>query len=745
LNKCFSKKTVRVQVAIIGAGPCGIAAALAAARGGKTVALITDRSVLGGNASSEIRVNPLGASYAPWNRYARETGIIEEISNLAVYRASKNGEWSWYDLDAAYFDLVFAEKNITLELNTYISAAEKNGVAIVAVEGNQSRGETVIRVEADIFIDASGDGTVGFLAGCDFRTGAESRYEFKEFYGPENAEKGTMGTTLLFTSKNTGRRTEFKTPDWAIPFDWMNSAYRIAHSVFPSVDGNYGGFWWLEHGGDADTICDDNDISLHLRKAVYGLWGFIKNSGLYPESECHALDWIGYLGGKRESRRLAGCHTVNSAEIMRQEDYFDNIGYAGWPIDVHPSDGYKSVTCGCTHYWLPGPANMPARMLISKDVPNLLFAGRCASATHEALGTLRLIRTTAVMGQAAGTIAALSISRAQSPIDLVNCDYGAIERRLLKDDQRINGRALFLENDAAKKAAVSVSSEHCGSPVRGEAFKYADKSIGLVVPCRSLEYLELLLSSDAEVDVAVDFYSADGNAVNYRIKELVSGAVARVKDKKWYKFAADIKNAGGGKVFALIRRMPPVRVWGENENYGGFVSFTVDGDELKYDSFFNVLNADSNMPYTVCCKYSDAALNYAKENLTDGHIAPYAAPKMWMSAQIGIGGETIEFDFGKKIEFKEIELVFNSNLNSKSFIPVMNKVAPETVKKYAVYCVNGGKEELYFADDDNFRRFVRIAKPASAEKVIIRMYETHGSRYAQVFDVRINTREHRVI
>jgi hypothetical protein len=296
-----------------------------------------------------------------------------------------------------------------------------------------------------------------------------------------------------------------------------------------------------------------------------------------------------------------------------------------------------------------------------------------------------------------------------------------------------------LENDAAKRAAVRVSSEHGGSPICGEIFKYADKSLGLIVPCRSLEYLDLLLSSDAEVDVNVDFYAADENPVNYRPKELLKSAAVRVKDKKWYRFPAGIADAKGGKVFTLIRRMPPVRVWGERENYGGFVSFTVPGDRLEYDTFLTVVNEDSNLPYTACNRYRECAGNYAAAHLTDGHIAPYAAPKMWMSAEMGRGGEWIEFDFGKKVRFQEVELVFNSNLNAKSFTPAMNRVASEIVKKYAVVLANGGKEEIYFADGGNFKRFVRIEKPAEAEKVVVRIEETHGSRYAQVFDVRINT------
>ncbi|MDR0426081.1 MAG: FAD-dependent oxidoreductase [Clostridiales bacterium] len=382
MSRAFSKRIVRADVAVIGAGAAGICAAVSAARAGCKVALITDRAVLGGNASSEIRVNPMGAAYAPWNRFARETGIMEEIFGEVLFRAQRSGKWSWYEVDAVYFDLLFKEENITLELNSYISKVEIRDGKILAAEGNQSRSETVLRVEADTFIDCTGDGTVAFLAGCAYRTGAESRHEFDEFYGADEAQSGTMGTTVLFTSKVTAHKTEYTPPDWAPRFDSLPSAYRITHSIFPTADGNYGGFWWLEHGGALDCVKDDNDILLHLRKAVYGIWDLIKNSGLYPQSECHELDWIGYLGGKRESRRIVGEHIVTSREIMAQTDYFDNIGFTGWPIDIHPKDGYLDKGCGCTHYWLPGLANMPARMLIPKGVDNLLMAGRHVSATH---------------------------------------------------------------------------------------------------------------------------------------------------------------------------------------------------------------------------------------------------------------------------------------------------------------------------------------------------------------------------
>jgi hypothetical protein len=342
------------------------------------------------------------------------------------------------------------------------------------------------------------------------------------------------------------------------------------------------------------------------------------------------------------------------------------------------------------------------------------------------------------MGQAAGTVAALALARKTRPIDLVKTDFKAVETALLKNDQRIVGRRLLLENDLAKKAALTVSSENPGSAENGESFRYADKSTGVIIPCKKLDELELLLSSDDEVDITVDIYLNDDNEINYRPTGLFKSLGVRVGDKKWYKLPVGLKNAKGGKVFAVIRRMPPVRVYGEKESYAGFTSFTFSGDELKYDTFFEVINSDYQTPFTVCCRYSERGENYAKENLTNGYIAPHAAPNVWVSRELGGDGEYLEFDFKKVEKFNEIELVFNTGLNMKTFNnPSMSRVPPETVKSYRIYTVIGGQETLYYRDRGNYKRFVRIAKSASAEKVRISFDQTHGSRYAQVYDVRI--------
>ena len=185
----FTRRAVAADVVVVGAGPAGICAALAAARGGAKTILISDRPVLGGSASSEVRVTPSGADAAPWNRFARETGIMEELSLRLAHKTELSGIWRWLYYDEMYFDLVYAEPNLEFFLNTtiYATACDHAG-HIASVEGIQLRAEVIYTFMGKQFIDCSGDGTVGFLAGADYRVGRENKAEFGETHAPDEAD-----------------------------------------------------------------------------------------------------------------------------------------------------------------------------------------------------------------------------------------------------------------------------------------------------------------------------------------------------------------------------------------------------------------------------------------------------------------------------------------------------------------------------------------------------------------------------
>ena len=138
-------------------------------------------------------------------------------------------------------------------------------------------------------------------------------------------------------------------------------------------DGSFYGFWGLEYGGTLDSIHDDDEVIRHLRKLIYGVWDYIKNSGEYAYVENHEINWIGYLPAKRESRRLLGPYIATSNDFLAQKEFEDKIGYAGWPIDIHPPKGYQTMEPGCTHEFLPGISDIPYRCLYSRNISNLAF------------------------------------------------------------------------------------------------------------------------------------------------------------------------------------------------------------------------------------------------------------------------------------------------------------------------------------------------------------------------------------
>ena len=247
--RSFQKVQIEAEVIVIGAGIAGISAALSAARQNKKTILITDRPILGGSASSEIRVGPSGAAAPPFNRFARETGIIEEICNHLHYMAKNAGKWRWFYFDQIYFDMVLKQENLSLYLNTSVFEVNNgSNDVILSIKGLQLRSETIYEFMGKVFIDCTGDGTVGFLSGAHYRIGREGKSEYNEVYSPKIPDTKTMGATLLFTTVDAGHPVKFKRPDWAVNIKEIPSLERIGRSIHKMPDGSYYGFWWVMPG-----------------------------------------------------------------------------------------------------------------------------------------------------------------------------------------------------------------------------------------------------------------------------------------------------------------------------------------------------------------------------------------------------------------------------------------------------------------------------------------------------------------
>ncbi|MDY7010583.1 MAG: FAD-dependent oxidoreductase [Planctomycetota bacterium] len=421
------------DVCVIGGGMAGLAAALSAARHGATVILMHDRPVLGGNSSSECRMHVSGADRHNKIPNVRETGILEE---LRLTNVRHNRQRSFSVWDTVLYDAARREENLTLMLNCSCCDAEMDGEKIVSITGWQTTTQIHRTVRAKIFIDASGDAILAPLTGAEFRMGREGRYEYGESFAPEKPDSSTMGMTLCFAAREHDTPQPFEPPDWANRYDRCEDLPepRERHLWWSM------GYWWIELGGMDHSIHDTEKIRDELLAVVYGVWDHIKNRGDHG-ADNWALEWVQFLPGKRESRRYVGKHVLTQNDIGSEGRFDDVVAYGGWTMDDHTPEGF-----GCAKLGLPptifnpapSPYGIPYGVLVARDIENLMFAGRCASCSHMAMSSTRVMATATVMGQAAGTASAIAIRRGITPAD-VSEYIDELQQTLLSDDAYLPG------------------------------------------------------------------------------------------------------------------------------------------------------------------------------------------------------------------------------------------------------------------------------------------------------------------
>ncbi len=385
------------DLVVVGGGMAGITSAVAAARLGSKVALIQDRPLLGGNSSSEIRVFPGGSILVGPNP---GLGAIEhELDPGGVGGNARDG--AYYEDEKKRY-VVAAEKNIKLFLNLHALRVEKSGSRIVAVVARDVRTARDLRFSGALFVDCTGDATIGALAGADFRVGREGKDETGETLAPGKADKQVMGTTFMWYAEESDRPATFPDCPWAVEFN-ERTAQRTTK-----------GDWDWELGMNQDQIADAEAIRDYAYRALYGNWSFLKNHAAGRAAyERQRLSWVAYVAGKRESRRLLGDVVLREQDIVNQVPYPDGSATATWGIDLHypspenstqfPDGAFRSIYQSEKHQ----PYAIPYRCFYSRNVENLFMAGRNVSVTHVALGTVRVQRTTAMMGEVVGMAASL--------------------------------------------------------------------------------------------------------------------------------------------------------------------------------------------------------------------------------------------------------------------------------------------------------------------------------------------------
>jgi len=421
----FDRCEHQVDVCVVGGGMAGLCAAIAAARHGATVALVQDRPVLGGNASSEIRMWICGA-HGPNNK---ETGILEEIQ---LENCRRNPTQIYSIWDSVLYEKAAFCPNLRLFLNTTCNNARMDGRRLESITAWQLTTQTWHTIHAKLFIDCSGDSVLAPLTKALVRVGRESRAEFDEDIEPVRADARTMGNTLLIQLRETDEPQPFIPPRWAYRF---RSPSDLPHRCRNARGDN---FWWMEIGGLNDTIRDAETIRDELLKIGYGIVDYIKNHHpLKAQNENWALEWMGMLPGKRESRRYVGDHILTQNDIRAGGNFPDIVAYGGWSMDDHHPAGLLYPGKPTVFHPAPSPYGIPYRSLYSQSVPNLFMAGRNISATHAALSSTRVMGTTSLLGQAVGTAAALCLRSGCLPAAV---DIARLQQILMDDDQWLPGR-----------------------------------------------------------------------------------------------------------------------------------------------------------------------------------------------------------------------------------------------------------------------------------------------------------------
>lgn len=719
------------DVIVVGGGSAGCPAALAAARLGAKTVLIQNRPVLGGNSSEECGVGLNGAGNL--HPRARETGIAEETGRVkAFYNYGYYGQ--------AFLYLAERQENLTLCLNQHVfSVSMKDATHIAAVKSVDTLTGQVREFSGKTVIDCTGDGWIGYFAKADFRLGREAASEYDEDLAPEEADRITMsgclmGGYLAFRSVDTGKPIPYERPAWA---HQMKSRQEFGRRVRRVT----GGEWWMEHPGTVDDIWGAEFARDELIRITYGYWDYIKNaSELREEATTYALVDVPLMDAKRESRRLLGDYVLTQKDVQNETVFPDRISYGGWPIDVHHPEGIFSGT--------PGPFDcnphvkmytIPYRCLYSRNIDNLLFAGRCASVTHIALGSVRVQSTLATLGQAAGTAAALCVRHSTTPRGIYQDHLVELQQTLLKHDQTIPELRNEDPADLTHMATVTASStadftEFAKTQVEQGDAHPLNMCRGMVLPATDqprIDDLFLCLETDRTEPTSITLHlgQTDDESRVWDSGQSVATTVAEVPPgrRSWVRFPVNqvIRSrflwfylpATEGIHWRLMRTGPH----GTYRGYGGSRGWTpVAG---QYYAFY-------------CEPQLRKVNDYGAANLTNGKKRDWKGEtNMWMSNPGRPMPQWVELAFPRPFTVNSVYITFDTDQG-----PGIHRISrPRTcVRDYELAYYDGRGWIRLFEEEGNFQR-LRIHRfdRVKAEKLRLTVTATNGDPSARIFEVRV--------
>ncbi|WP_105565760.1 FAD-dependent oxidoreductase [Microbacterium halophytorum] len=750
-------RTQQYDIVVIGGGLAGVTAAVSAARLGSHVALVTNRPVLGGNSSSEVRVWVVGATAHGTQRFARETGLMGELFLENQYRNPEGNPHYW---DQVVLDAVRAEPGVSLFLNTDVREIEMGGPSndgplIRSVTGWTMGSEITTRFEAPVFIDCTGDGTVAHLAGAASRIGREARSEYDEPWAPEVADRELLGSSMFFYTKDAGRPVPFVPP--LIAKDILKTS--IPRNRIIRTGDNGCDYWWIEWGGEIDTVHDNERIRDELWAVVFGIWDHIKNSGDF-DADNLTLEWVGSVPGKREYRRLWGDYTLTQHDIVNQTPFDDAVAFGGWSIDLHPVEGVYAESVGAKQHYSDGTYAIPYRSLYSRDVGNLLFAGRNISASHVAFGSTRVMATCATQGQAVGTAASIAAARGVSPRAVGRDRLDELQCTLLREDAPVIGVRRSDPDDVARLAAVTATSTLGSVTTRphatGDAFAL-DRDVAVLVPADpgiDAITFDVRASSDTRLGVELWHTGRGQNAVPVRrlastTVELAAGATLASAAFSW---RPDDEIA---QAVVVVRANPHVGLVLTDERPYGVLAM---GRKLTSDQAFDdQIPEAERQPVTdwnarmlrrrsFALQVEPATRAYDPSSVTDGVLRPFGGPHLWSSEPVSAdellaAPQGVDLEWEAPVALSSVRLVWNDDVD-EDLINLHHhrtpfRTMPELPADYVVEArVDGTWRNLASVTDNRHRHRIHDFAAVEADALRIRVSRTNGSPYVTLCAVR---------
>ena len=730
-------KTLRADFTVVGGGLAGVFAAIEAARQGATVTLVQDRPVLGGNCSSEVRLWALGAPHArTFNRYSREGGIAEELILESLYRNPEGNPVLW---DPILTEWVTREPNITLLLDTAAHEVDlDDDGAIRSVTGFCSPSQTTYVCRSPLFLDASGDGILGFLAGADFRVGREPSSEFGESLAPKLPDRKVLGSSIYFFTKRAERPVRFVPPASAV--DIASTTIPQFRTITDTTEGSH--YWWIAYGGLLDTIYDHQEIKLHLWSLVYGIWDHIKNSGEFPAERVDnlTLEWVGPIPGKRESRRFIGDYILRESDAMEQTVHNDAVASGGWSLDLHPSEGIYSPEPPCHQIYSDGVYGIPYRCLYSRTVPNLFIGGRLVSASHVAFGSTRVMLTCGVMGQAAGAAAALCIKEGLLPRDLAEGDaLQILQQGLLRADQYIPGVTNDDPADLARDARVTASSTAALTGTRTDDVTPVplDAVRGVQIPLADrLDTVAFSLDVSAPTTLRWSVWRND-RRVNYVPREEVcSGEVAvEAGDAQWVELPVNVDLAGEN-CWVLLEPNDAVSLRLTGESLAGVLSVCKhDRPDRPEGPHWPVEDG------THAFQITPEQAVWSESNVTDGHARPHIMPHLWVSDPIeDVRSEWLELPWDEPRELSEVRIAVNTDLNRVIYNiqhRYDERIVRHALRDIRVDIPDGDGWRTIASTRDNRQRMVAMAFEAvTTDRLRVVCEATNGHDRCEIYEIR---------